>query len=97
MLFPYLHQILTYVRNSFTVTLVKKWRLTFCTYDVGYLRLLHKFASLSNTHTHQLQQEQQRVAVGPGNAHFISIGQVSSDAATLRLLLMLLCIAKFAN
>jgi len=30
------------------------------------------------------QQEQQRVAVGPGNAHFISIRQVSSDAATLQ-------------
>jgi len=30
------------------------------------------------------QQEQQRVAVGPVNAHFISIRQVSSDAATLR-------------
>jgi len=30
------------------------------------------------------KQEQQRVAVGPGNAHFISIHQVSSDAATLR-------------
>jgi len=29
-------------------------------------------------------QEQQRVAVGPGNAHFISISQVSSDAVTLR-------------
>jgi len=30
------------------------------------------------------QQEQQRVVVGPGNAHFISILQVSSDAATLQ-------------
>jgi len=30
------------------------------------------------------QQKQQRVAVGPGNAHFISIWQVSSDAAALR-------------
>jgi len=30
------------------------------------------------------QQEQQRVAVGPGNPHFIPIRQVSSDAATLR-------------
>ena len=34
------------------------------------------------------EQEQQRVAVGPGNAHFISIffsiHQVSSDAVTLR-------------
>ena len=29
-------------------------------------------------------QEQQRVAVGPGNAHFISNRQVSSDAATLQ-------------
>jgi len=29
------------------------------------------------------QQEQRRVAVGPGNAHVI-IRQVSSDAATLR-------------
>jgi len=28
------------------------------------------------------KQEQQRVAVGPGNAHFISIRQVSSDAPT---------------
>ena len=35
--------------------------------------------------TNLLQQEQQRVAVGPGNAQFISIRQVSSsDAATLR-------------
>jgi len=32
----------------------------------------------------QTKQEQQRAAVGPGNAHFISIHQVSSDAATLR-------------
>jgi len=31
-----------------------------------------------------LKQEQQRVAVGPGNAHFSSIRQVSSYAATLR-------------
>jgi len=30
------------------------------------------------------EQEQQRVAVGPGNVHFIFIGQVSSDAATLK-------------
>ena len=29
-------------------------------------------------------KKQQRVAVGPGNAHFISIRQASSDAATLR-------------
>ena len=29
-------------------------------------------------------QEQQRVTVGPGNAHFMSIRQVSADAATLR-------------
>jgi len=31
-----------------------------------------------------IKQKQQRVAVGPGNAHFISIRQVSSDAVTLR-------------
>jgi len=31
-----------------------------------------------------IKHEQQRVAVGPGNAHFICIHQVSSDAATLR-------------
>jgi len=31
-----------------------------------------------------LEQEQKQIAVGPGNAHFISIHQVSSDAATLR-------------
>jgi len=30
------------------------------------------------------QKEQQRVAVGPGNTHFISIRQVSSDTATLQ-------------
>ena len=30
------------------------------------------------------QQEQQRVAVGPRKAHFISVRQVSSDAGTLR-------------
>ena len=30
------------------------------------------------------KHEQRRVAVGPGNAQFISIRQVSSDAATLR-------------
>jgi len=29
-------------------------------------------------------QEQPRLAVGPGNAHFISIRQVSSDVATLQ-------------
>jgi len=34
--------------------------------------------------SHLGEQEQQRVAVGPGNAHVISILQVSSDAATLR-------------
>jgi len=49
------------------------------------------------------KQEQQRVAVRPGNARVISICQVSSNAATLRrctcgspplpLLLLLLCIA----
>jgi len=31
-----------------------------------------------------IEHEQQRVAVGPGNAHFISDRQVSSDAATPR-------------
>jgi len=31
------------------------------------------------------KQRQQRVAVGPRNAHFISIRQVSSDAVTLQL------------
>ena len=31
-----------------------------------------------------MKQEQQRVAVGPGNAHFTFIRQVSSDATTLR-------------
>jgi len=30
------------------------------------------------------KQEHQRVAVGPKNAHFISIRQVSSDTATLQ-------------
>jgi len=30
------------------------------------------------------KQEQQRVAVGPGNARFIAVRQVSSDAGTLR-------------
>ena len=30
------------------------------------------------------KQEQQRLAVGPGNAHVISIRQVSSDAAMLQ-------------
>jgi len=29
-------------------------------------------------------KNKQRIAVGPGNAHFISIRQVSSDAATLQ-------------
>ena len=33
---------------------------------------------------HLQQQEQQRVAVGPGKTQFISIHQESSDAATLR-------------
>jgi len=31
-----------------------------------------------------LSQQQQRVAVGPGNGYFISIRQVSSDAATMQ-------------
>jgi len=31
-----------------------------------------------------LDEEQPCVAVGPGNAHFISIHQVSPDAATVR-------------
>jgi len=31
-----------------------------------------------------LQQEQQRLAVGPGNVQFISIRHVSSDAAMLQ-------------
>jgi len=35
------------------------------------------------------QQEQQCVAVGPGNAYFISIRQVSSNAATLQVLALL--------
>jgi len=42
------------------------------------------------------EQEQQRVAVGLGNVQFISVREVSSDAATmllLHLLLMVLCIA----
>jgi len=30
------------------------------------------------------EQEQQRVAVGPGNVHFISIRRVSSDASMLQ-------------
>jgi len=30
------------------------------------------------------QQQQQRVAVPPGNGRFISIGQVLSDAATMQ-------------
>jgi len=31
-----------------------------------------------------LEKEQQRIAVGPGNGHFISVRQMSSDAATLQ-------------
>jgi len=31
-----------------------------------------------------VNQEQQRVAVGPGNWHFISVRQVSYDAATMQ-------------
>jgi len=31
-----------------------------------------------------VKQEQQRVDVGPGNGHFISVRQVSSDAATMQ-------------
>jgi len=45
----------------------------------------------NEAHVHELKfilnyikQEQQRVAVVPGNSHIISILQVSSDAATLR-------------
>jgi len=58
-------------------------------------------ADLSASLSFLLKQEQQRVAVRPGNAEFISIRQLSSDAATLRraaraaasaLLRMLLCI-----
>ena len=52
------------------------------------------------------KQEQQRVAVGPGNARFISVRQVSSDAGTLwrctcgpplLLLLLLLLVVCIAN
>jgi len=32
----------------------------------------------------RITQEQQRVAVGPGNAHFIAVRQVSSNTSTLR-------------
>jgi len=31
-----------------------------------------------------MEKKQEHVAVGPGNAHFISIRQVSSGAATLQ-------------
>jgi len=31
-----------------------------------------------------VKQEQQRVAVGPGNGRFISVRQVSSDAAAMQ-------------
>jgi len=31
-----------------------------------------------------VKQKQQRVAVGPGNEHFISVHQASSDAATMQ-------------
>jgi len=31
-----------------------------------------------------VNQEQQRVAVGPGSGHFISVRQVSYDAATMQ-------------
>jgi len=47
-----------------------------------------------------VKQERQRIAVGPGNAHFISIRQVSSDADTpplLRLLLMLLMLYTYSQ
>jgi len=58
-----------------------------------------------------VEQEQQCVAVGPGNTHFIFVHQVSSTAATLQrrhlqallygppllLLLLLLCIGNLMN
>ena len=50
-----------------------------------------------------VNQEQQRVAVGHGNWHFISVRQVSYDAATMQRgtcvhaaqLLMLLCVGSY--
>jgi len=40
-------------------------------------------AGFSRCYLHIRVQCEQRIAVGPGNAHFISIHQVSSDAAAL--------------
>jgi len=46
--------------------------------------LLYAVGFLLQLHWNLRKQEEQRVAVRPGNGHFISVGQVSSDAATLQ-------------
>jgi len=57
-------------RRQFSVTLVvEQTQCTFTTY---------LYSPHSGEHK---KQEQQRVAVGPGNAQFTSIHQVSSNAA----------------
>ena len=52
------------------------------TIEVDNMHILLIFICLGITST-EVKQEEQRVAVGLGNAHFISIQQASSDAATL--------------
>jgi len=51
-------------------------------------RKLNSFANLLKPVHGAMKQEQQRVAVGPENAYIISICQLSSDAPTLRPLLL---------
>jgi len=47
-------------------------------------------SSQSTDRSSSITQEQQRVAVGPENAQFMSIRQMASDADTLRPLLQVL-------
>jgi len=58
-------------------------RFIYC-YKIGFSVRMSQNVNFSS---HISQQDQQRVAVGPGNVHLISICHVSSDAATLRLVL----------
>jgi len=60
-------------------------RLTRLTQSLAGVPARVTLPQLCTAHRQKLtEQEQQRVAGGPGNAHVVSIRQVSSDAATLR-------------
>ena len=71
-------------RASVSLTFIGKVKVDFSVFRVFLLLILCPRENGRTDNSHLGKEKQPRVVVGPGNEHFISTGQVSSDAATMQ-------------